>query len=76
MVHPNDIPEMEAALAERGFSVAELCRRASIAETTWGRWKRGEFMPSFRAWGSVTKAYSALLAGPSEAAAEQDRGAA
>lgn len=61
MIHPEQIPEMERALTERGLSVAELCRRAEIAETTWGRWKRGDFHPSFKAWANVAKAYSELV---------------
>lgn len=69
MLHPDDIPQMETKLAERGFSVAELCRQAGIAETTWGRWKRKEFMPSFRTWQDTTSAYSEMVSDAPEAAA-------
>ncbi|WP_147435538.1 helix-turn-helix domain-containing protein [Paenirhodobacter hankyongi] len=59
--HPDNIPEMEAALSERGISVAEMCRRASVAETTWGRWKRKEVSPTFKTWDAVGKAFRALI---------------
>ena len=60
-IQPENIPQMEVALAERGIPVAELCRRAEIAETTWGRWKRKEFMPSYRSWKAVKSAFADLL---------------
>lgn len=59
-LHPDNIPEMEAALAASGASVAEMCRRAGIAETTWGRWKRREVSPTFKTWGSVVCAFQGL----------------
>lgn len=70
MLNPDDIPKMETKLTEKGFSVAELCRRAGIAETTWGRWKRKEFMPSFRAWTDVITAYGKMVADQHQPAAE------
>lgn len=59
--HPDNIPKMEAALSERGISVAEMCRRASVAETTWGRWKRKEVSPTFKTWDAVGEAFKALI---------------
>lgn len=61
MIHPNSIPEMEAALAARGVSVAELCRQAAIAETTWGRWKRKEVNPRMDTWDTVVSAYKVII---------------
>ena len=39
--------EFEQRLSASEHSVADLCREAGVAQTTWGRWKRGEFHPSF-----------------------------
>jgi hypothetical protein len=69
MLQPDDIPKMEEALAERGIPVAELCRQAGIAETTWGRWKRDKFKPSFRAWNGATSAYQNLMQDAASSAA-------
>ena len=35
------IPAIEVALRARRMSVAQLCRRADLAPTTWVRWKGG-----------------------------------
>lgn len=59
--HPGQIPAMEKELREHGIPVAELCRQAGIAETTWGRWKKGVVSPTFKSWGAVSKAYQSLL---------------
>lgn len=59
-IHPDNIPEMEIALALRGVSVSEMCRLASVAETTWGRWKRKEVSPTFRSWDPVAAAFRKL----------------
>ena len=65
MVHPTDIPKMEQTLSAAGVPVAELCRRAKIAETTWGRWKGEKFKPSYSAWEKVAEAYSEIIASKS-----------
>lgn len=70
MFQPTDIQAMEAQLSEAGIPVAELCRRADIAETTWGRWKGGKFHPSYSAWTKVTKAYSQIISPDEQAAAQ------
>lgn len=31
---------------DRGITIAEVCRRAGIAHTTFGRWRRGETEPT------------------------------
>lgn len=51
-----DIEDVEAKLAGAGSNVAEMCRLAGIAQTTWGRWKRGKFHPSYRTQRKVTEA--------------------
>lgn len=61
IVHPNNIGDMEAALSARGIPVAELCRRAEIAQTTWGRWKGGKVSPTFKTWDTVSAVYHALI---------------
>ena len=43
-----DIDAAARKLDELGVPEAEFCRRADINVTTWGRWKRKEFSPSFR----------------------------
>lgn len=67
MLDPADINHMEQQLKERGIPVAELCRRAKIAETTWGRWKAQAFHPSYRKAQAVKAAFADLVP-PSEAA--------
>lgn len=59
--HPDRIPEMEEALRARGIPVAELCRRAKVAETTWGRWKNGTVSPTFKTWDSVSDAFARIV---------------
>ena len=56
------MPKMEADLASRGISVAELCRQANVAETTWGRWKANKVSPNFKTWNAISEAYSRLIA--------------
>lgn len=60
-VHPDNICLMEAELAKHGISVSEMCRRASVAVTTWGRWKRKEVSPTFKTWDAVVAAYRQLV---------------
>ncbi len=61
-VHPDNILEMEAELARFGIPVSEMCRRASVAVTTWGRWKRKEVSPTFKTWDAVVVAFRQLTA--------------
>lgn len=61
MPHPNDIPEMEKALAERSITIAALCRRSEIAATTWTRWKSGKVSPTVRVWDAVVQAFRDLI---------------
>ncbi len=35
------ISSVEAALSSKGVSVAQFCRRADVAQTTWQRLKQG-----------------------------------
>lgn len=61
IIHPNCIPQIEDALSARGITVAELCRRAGIAQTTWGRWKKGVVSPTFKTWDAVSASYHDLI---------------
>ena len=61
MPHPNDIPEMEKALAKRSITIASLCRRSDIAATTWTRWKSGKVSPTVRVWDAVVSAFHELI---------------
>jgi predicted transcriptional regulator len=61
MILSEEIEKMEFALTAKSLTVADLCRKASIAQTTWGRWKRGEVEPNFRTWNSVMDAFTDLM---------------
>lgn len=50
MLHPRDIPEMEARLAEIGVPVDTLCARAEIDRTTWWRWREAKVSPRLDVW--------------------------
>ena len=43
LLTPQDIERMAN---DRGITIAEVCRRAGIAHTTFGRWRRGETEPT------------------------------
>lgn len=45
MDHTNFISDVEAALAEAKISVATMCRRADLAQSTWHRWKLNGVAP-------------------------------
>lgn len=55
-----EIETIEARIAQAGKTIADLCREAGIAQTTWGRWKRGEFFPSYRTAQKVKDAVERL----------------
>lgn len=59
------IAEIEAVLAGRKISVAQLCRRADLAPTTWLRWKTDRCAPSRAAWARIERAFAALCPGDS-----------
>jgi len=54
------IAGIEATLKNRGISVARLCRRAELAQTTWVRWKSGT-PAQLRSWNRVSAALAELL---------------
>ena len=54
------VAQIEAGLTDSGFTVADLCRKAGIAQTTWGRWKSGKFEPRDKTKELVIDAYNAL----------------
>lgn len=54
------ISQIETGLGESGIPVAELCRKAGIAQTTWGRWKSGKFLPRDETRETVIAAYNEL----------------
>jgi hypothetical protein len=55
------IGEIERQLADRGESVARLCRMADLAQTTWGRWKNGA-QAKGASWRKIELALPQLLA--------------
>lgn len=50
------IRQIEARLAERGESVASVCRRANIDRSTWHRWKHNAVTPREDQWSRVLAA--------------------
>lgn len=63
------ISEIEARVKGVGSTVAELCREAGVAETTWGRWKRQDFHPSYAKAMAVVEAADRLVARKKEESA-------
>lgn len=59
---PLSIEAVEAELATHGVSVAELCRRASMATTTWHRWKFESVEPRERTLRRVHGALESIRA--------------
>ena len=64
MSGPQDIPTMIEALRKRGISEADFCKRAGVNPSTWGRWKRDEYIPTLRKWQQVQTAYKQALRAP------------
>jgi transcriptional regulator with XRE-family HTH domain len=58
--------EIETAAREAGLSMAEVCRRAGIAQSTFTRWKRGTTEPTIGVYGRLVKA---IATPPAQAAA-------
>lgn len=53
---PSLIRATEQDIRARGLTVDVICRRASIARSTWTRWKSGETWPNSRTWQRVLEA--------------------
>ena len=65
LMHMEDVQTIESVRAElsaRGISVARLCRRADIAESTWHRWTLGGVEPRSAKWQTLVKAMRELSA--------------
>lgn len=61
VMHPvEQIEAMELALSRQGISVAQLCRQADVAQTTWVRWKSQATSPSPKAWSKVITVFNLL----------------
>lgn len=60
LLTPSDI---EAKAKAAGLTIAELCRRAGIAQSTFSRWKAGDTKPTIGVYERLCEA-----AQPSEAA--------
>lgn len=60
MLHPRDIPKMEAALSARGVSIETLCDSAEIDRTTWWRWREGKVSPRLDAWERAVSIFEKL----------------
>jgi transcriptional regulator with XRE-family HTH domain len=67
-----DMLAIEARLDASGRTVADLCREAGLARSTWDRWRRGETEPNMRSWRSVTDAAARLMSPPAPSAASGD----
>lgn len=55
------VAKIETGLSAKGLTVADLCRKAGIAQTTWGRWKGGKFEPRDTTKKLVIDAYNDLV---------------
>lgn len=62
MALSDDMTGIEGRLKDRGLTVADLCRAAEIARSTWDRWKRGETEPNLKTWRVIEKAANQLTA--------------
>jgi hypothetical protein len=62
-----DMLAIEGRLDASGRTVADLCREAGLARSTWDRWRRGETEPNMRSWRSVTDAVERLITPSSDA---------
>ena len=51
---------LEAALSAAGVSVARLCRRADISQSTWHRWKVANMTPRGGTWNRLMAALAEL----------------
>ena len=54
------IEKIEGELSARKISITEFCRGARIFDTTWRRWRNGDFYPSFGAYTRVMDHLKAL----------------
>jgi transcriptional regulator with XRE-family HTH domain len=62
MALKEDMQALEARLKDAGFTVADLCRAAKIARSTWDRWQRGETEPNTKTWRIAVLAAEQLIA--------------
>lgn len=51
--------QIEASAAAAGISMAEVCRRAGIAQSTFGRWKNGRTEPTMAVYRRICAAVAA-----------------
>jgi transcriptional regulator with XRE-family HTH domain len=56
MVHVMSPHEIEAKAKAAGLSIAEVCRRARVAQSTFTRWKAGETSPTLRVYERLCEA--------------------
>lgn len=52
---PTLVLEAECRAKAAGLSIAEVCRRADVYQSTWTRWKRGVNDPNFGTWNKVMR---------------------
>jgi transcriptional regulator with XRE-family HTH domain len=63
--------QIEAKAAACGKSMAEVCRDAGIAQSTWSRWRRGETEPTLGVYRRLCEAVGVAVKLP-DAAAQAD----
>ena len=61
-----NVEKMESDIAGAGKTVAEFCRLAGIARSTWDRWKSGKTTPNMSTWDTVTEKLTGFLASSPE----------
>lgn len=58
--YSDKVAEMERHLHEAGLSLDDFLCDAKVHRTTWGRWRRGEFMPRLQQWNRIMGSYDAI----------------
>lgn len=61
-IEPENIAQMEAALAEAGVARDDFLNKAQVHPATWNRWKAGKFEPNRSKWRGIKAAFTAILA--------------
>lgn len=56
MENAHIITEIEHSASAAGLSIAEVCRRAGVANSTFTRWKAGVTSPNYRSIESIRSA--------------------
>lgn len=56
-----DIRRLERRLQKAGISIAAVCRRADLNQTSWVKWKNGTSSAKIETWRRAERAAEALI---------------